>query len=47
MKQLYNDVMVDINSNCICDSECHPHIIYSINIHSAIQLLKSGKTSDY
>ena len=54
MNELYNDVTVDISSNCICDSECHTHVISSINIHSATKLLKSGKndgfdglTSDY
>ena len=47
-------VTVDISSNCICESECHTHVISSSNIHSAIKLLKSGKndgfdglTSDY
>ena len=54
MNELYNDVTVDICNNCICDSECHTHVISSINIHSVIKLLKSGKndgfdglTSDY
>ena len=54
MNELYNDVTVDISSNCICDSECHTHVISSINIHSAIKLLTFGKndgfdglTSDY
>ena len=54
MNELYNDVTVDISSNRICESECHTHVISSINIHSAIKLLKSGKndgfdglTSDY
>ena len=54
MNELYNHVTVDISSNCIWDSECHTHVISSINIHSAITLLKSGKndgfdglTSDY
>ena len=54
MSELYNDITVDISSNCICDSECHTHVISSINIHSAIKLLKSDKndgfdglTSDY
>ena len=44
INELYNDVTVDISSNCICDSECHTHVISSINIHSAIKLLKSGIT---
>ena len=43
MNVLYNDVTVDISSNRICDSECHTHVISSINIHSAIKLLKSSK----
>ena len=54
INELYNDVTVDISSNCICESECHTHVISSINIHSAIKKLKSGKndgfdglTSDY
>ena len=54
MNESYNDVTVDISSNRICESECHTHVISSINIHSAIKLLKSGKndsfdglTSDY
>ena len=56
MNALYNDVTVDISSTskCICYSECHTHVKFSINIHSAIKLLKSGKnagfnclTSDY
>ena len=45
--ELYNDVTVDISSNRICESECHTHVISSINIHSAIQLLKSGKTDGF
>ena len=54
MNELYIDVTVDISSNCICESECHTHVISSINIQSALKLLKSGKnegfdglTSDY
>ena len=54
MNELNNDVTVDISSNCICDYACHTHVLSSINIHSAIKLLKSGKndgfhciTSDY
>ena len=27
---IYNDVTVDISSNCICESECHTHVISSI-----------------
>ena len=47
MNELYNDVTVDISSNCICDSECHTHVISSINIHSAIKLLKSVKNDGF
>ena len=54
MNVLYNDVTADISGHCICKSECHTHVISSINIHGAIKLLKSGKndgfdglTSDY
>ena len=47
MNELYNNVTVDISSICSCDSECHTHVIYSINIHSAIQLLKSGKNDGF
>ena len=47
MNELYNDVTVDISSTCICDSECHTHVIFSINIHSAIKLLKSGKNDGF
>ena len=50
----YQNSCFDISSNCICESECHTHVISSSNIHSAIKLLKSGKndgfdglTSDY
>ena len=47
MNELYNYVTVDISSNCICDSECHTHVISSINIHNPIKLLKSGKNDGF
>ena len=43
MNELYNDVTVDISSNRICESECHTHVISSINIHSAIKLLNLAR----
>ena len=43
MNAFYNDVTVDISSNCICDSYYHTHAIYFIGIHSAIKLWKSDK----
>ena len=47
MNTLYNYVTVHISSNCICDLECHTHVISSINIHSAIKLLKPGKNDGF
>ena len=47
INKLYNNITVDINSNHIYDSECHTHIISSINIHNIITLLKSDKNDDF
>ena len=47
MNELYNDVTVDISSNCICDSECHTHVMCSINIHSDIKWLNLARINYY
>ena len=47
MNELYNNITVDISSNCICESECYIYVISSINIHSAIKLLKSGNNDGF